>query len=82
MPGKHKFDLFRWVQIASKLEKNTYSDYILISSDAGEDKSAYKISGHSLQAFSRKCPETPNLIRFTKSKWRQKEENQQTMTEI
>ena len=30
----------------------------------------------------RKCQETPNLTRFTKSKWRQKKENQQTATII
>ena len=65
MPGKHKFDLFRWVQIASKLEKSTYSDYILISSDAGEDKSACKISGHPLQAFSlQEMPGNPKFDPF------------------
>ena len=31
-----------------------------------------QISGHSLYEFSGKCPETPNLTCFTKSKWRQK----------
>ena len=34
-------------------------------------------AGHFLHVFSRKWPETPNLTRFTKSKWRQKEENKQ-----
>ena len=33
-----------------------------------QDTSACKISGHSLDAFSGECPETPNLTRFTKSK--------------
>ena len=32
------------------------------------DTSAWKISGHSFKAFSGKCPETPNLTRFSKSK--------------
>ena len=40
----------------------------LISSEGGQDTSAYKISGHSLHAFPGKCPETPNLSPFTKSK--------------
>ena len=47
----------------------------------GQDTSACKISGHSLHAFSRKCPETPNLTRFTKSKWCQNYKNQQTVTQ-
>ena len=40
----------------------------LISSEGGQDTSARQISGHSLHVFSRKCLETPNLTRFTKSK--------------
>ena len=43
-------------------------DHNLICSEGGEDTAACKISGHSLHAFSRKWPETPNLICFTKSK--------------
>ena len=57
-------------------------DHNLISSEGGQDTPACKISDHALCVFSRKCPETLNLTRFTKSKWRQKEKNQQTMTII
>ena len=56
-----------------KLEKATDRKHKLISSEGGQNTSAYKISAHSLHVFSRKCPEIPNLTRFTKSKWRQKE---------
>ena len=65
-----------------KLEEATDHNYKLISSEGGQDTSAHKISAHSLHAFSRKCPETPNMTRFTKSKWRQKEEIEQTVTII
>ena len=65
-----------------KLEKATDRNHKLISSGGCQDTSAYKISAHSLHALSGKCPETPNLTRFTKSKWRQKEENEQTVTII
>ena len=41
-----------------KLEKSTDHSHILISSEDGQDTSAYKISGQSLHAFSGKCPET------------------------
>ena len=68
--------------MAPKGGKSTDRDHNLISSEGGQDTSACKISGHSLHAFSGKCPETPDLTRFTKSKWRQKEENQQTVTII
>ena len=50
------------------------------SAEGGQDTSAYKISGHSLHVFSGKCQDTTNLVHFTKSKWDQKEKNQQTMT--
>ena len=56
------------VKIVPKLEKSPDCDYKLISSEDGQDTSAYTISGHSLHAFSGKCPVTPNLTRFTKSK--------------
>ena len=84
MPGNPKFDPFHEVKIVPKLEKTTDRNHKQISYEAegGQDTSAYKTSAHSLHAFSRKGPETPNLTRFTKSKWRQKEENQQTMTII
>ena len=41
-----------------KLEKSTDHSHKLISSENGQDTSAYKISGQSLHAFSGKCPET------------------------
>ena len=41
-----------------KLEKSTDHSHKLISSEDGQDTSAYKISGQSLHAFSGKCPET------------------------
>ena len=41
-----------------KLEKSTDRGHKLISSEDGQDTSACKISGHSLHAFSGKCPET------------------------
>ena len=41
-----------------KFEKLTDRDHNLISSESGQDTSAYQISGHSLHAFSGKCPET------------------------
>ena len=70
-----------WSQLKTpRLEKSTNCDYKLIVSEGGHDTSACKILGHSHYAFSGKWPETPNLTHFTKSKWRQKEENQQTMT--
>ena len=74
MPGNLKFDL-------PKLQKSTDRDPEQISSEGGQDTSACKISGHSLHAFSRKCPETPNLTRFTKSKYCQNYKSQQTVTQ-
>ena len=71
MPGNPKFDPFHQVKIAKKLEKSTDRGHKLISSEDGQDTLACKISGYSLHAFSGKCPETPNLTRFTKSKLRQ-----------
>ena len=68
MPGNPKFDPFHLVKIAPKLEKSPDRNHNLISSEGGQDTAACKISGHSLHAFSGKCPETPNLTRFTKSK--------------
>ena len=68
MPGNPGFDLFHYVKIATKLEKLTGHDHNLVSSEGGQDTSVSKISGHSLHVFSRKCPETQNLTRFTKSK--------------
>ena len=68
MAGNPKFDLFQQVKIVPKLQKSKDCDHELISSEGGQDTSACKISGHFLYAFSGKCPETPNLTRFTKSK--------------
>ena len=68
MPGNPKFDPFYKVKIVPKLEKSTDQRHKLISSEGDQDTSACKISGHSLHAFSGKCPETPNLTHFTKSK--------------
>ena len=58
MPGNPKFDPFHLVKIVPKLEKSTDHGHKLISSEDGQDTSAYKISGQSLYAFSGKCPET------------------------
>ena len=58
MPGNPKFDPFHWVKIVPKLEKLTDCGHKLIISEDGQDTSACKISGHSLHAFSGKCPET------------------------
>ena len=55
-------------QNSAKIKKSTDPDNELISSNGGQDTSSCKISGHFLHAFSGKCPETPNLTRFTKSK--------------
>ena len=68
MPENPKFYPFHEVKIASKLEKSTNCNHNLISSESGQDTSACKISGHFLNGFFRKCLETPNLTRFTKSK--------------
>ena len=67
MPGNPKFYQFHLVKIASKLEKSTNCNHNPISSESGQDTSACKISGSFLHGFSRKCLETPNLTRFTKS---------------
>ena len=42
-----------------KLDKSTDHGHKLVSSEDGQDTLACKISGHSLHAFSGKCPETP-----------------------
>ena len=68
MPVNPKFYPFHKVKIASKLEKSTNCNHNLFTSESGQDTSACKISGHLLNGFSRKCLETPNLTRFTKSK--------------
>ena len=68
MPGDPKFDPFHEVKIASKLEKSTNCNNNPISSEGGQDTSSCNISGYFLNGFSRKCPETPNLTSFTKSK--------------
>ena len=39
-----------------------------------------QISGYSSNALWRKSPKTQNLTCFTKLKWRQNEEHQQTIT--
>ena len=68
-------------QNSALLKKSTDRDPELISSVGGQDTSVSKISGHSLHVLSRKCPETPNLTRFTKSKLCQNYKNQQTVTQ-
>ena len=45
-------------QVVPKRRKSTDHDQNLISSEGGQDTSACNISGHSLHASSRKCPET------------------------
>ena len=80
MPGTPKFDPFHQVKIAPKLEKSPDRNHNLICSE-GQDTAVYHISGNSLHAFSRKCPETQNLTRFTKSKYYQNYKNQQTVTQ-
>ena len=57
---------------STKKRKWTERVHNLICSEGGQDTSACNISGHSLHAFCSKCLETPNLTRFTKSKWCQK----------
>ena len=52
---------------------------VVFSVFVGYDKIS---SANSFNAFSRKCPKTTNLTCFTKSKYRQIEENQQTMTKM
>ena len=69
----------KWCQ---KKEHHTDHDQNLISSEGDQDTSAHRISGHSSYVFSWKCQETSNLMSFTKSRWRQKEDNQQTVTKI
>ena len=81
MPGNPKFYPFHYIKIAPKLEKSSDRNHNLISSECGQDTAAYYISGHSLHVFSRKCPETPNLTHFTKSKWCQNYKTRQTMTQ-
>ena len=44
-------------QSGANRRKSTDSDHNLISSESGQDTSACKISGHTLHAFSSKCPE-------------------------
>ena len=68
LAGNPKFDLFHSLEIAQKLGKSTNPNQNLFSSEGGQDTAACQISGHSFHAFSRKCPETPNLTSFTKSK--------------
>ena len=68
MPGNPKFYPFHLVKIALQLEKSTNCNHNLISSVSGQDTSVCKISCHSLHGFSRKCLETSNLTRCTKSK--------------
>ena len=68
MTGNAKFGPFHEVKIAPKLEKSLNCDDNLSSSEGGQDTSACKISGHFLMGLSRKCPETPNLTCFTRSK--------------
>ena len=55
-------------QNCAKIIKSTNRGHKLIIPEGGQDTSACKTSGHFLHAFSRKCPETRNLTRFTRSK--------------
>ena len=68
MTRNPQFDAFHYDKIVPKLQKSTDRNYKLISAEGGQDTSAYQISAHSLHAFSRKCPEIPNLTRLTKLK--------------
>ena len=77
--GNSKFGSLKIVQ---KLEKSTSHDYKSIISEGGQDKSACKISGHSVLTFSGECLENLDLTLCTKSRCRQNEENQQTVTII
>ena len=76
-PRNLKFDQFHF-KVVPKGGKSTDHDWNLNSSEGGQNTPACQISGHSFHTFSRKCPETSNFTGFTKSKWCQKEENQQT----
>ena len=68
MPGNPKIWPVSLSQNSAKIRKSTDRGHKLISFEGGQDTSACKISGNFLYAFSRKCPETPNLTCFTKSK--------------
>ena len=48
-PGNPKFDLFPWVKLILKWGNSTDNDQNLISSEGGQDTSAFQISGHSGQ---------------------------------
>ena len=56
-------------QNSTKIKKSPDRNQNLICSEGGHDTAVYHISGNSLHAFSRKCPETPNWTRFAKSKY-------------
>ena len=72
----------RLIPLSKNCAKISGHDQNLISSEGGQDTSACQISGHSFHAVSRKSPEAQYLTYFTKSKWHQNDENQQTMTKI
>ena len=80
MTRNPKFDAFDYDKIVPKLPKSSDHNYKLISSVGGQDTSAFQIPVHSLQAFSRKCPNIPNWTRLTKLKLHQNYKNQQTIT--
>ena len=48
-------------EVVLKCGKWTNCDQNVISSEGGQDTSAYQIPGHSLHAFSWECRETPNF---------------------
>ena len=71
------------MKVAPKDGKSTDRNHNLISWVGGQDSSVCKILGHFLPAFfSQEMPRNPNLTRFIKSEWHQKEENEQTVTII
>ena len=60
----------------------TDCEQYVTTSTGVQDTPACQNLGHSSNALSWKFPEIPNLICFTKSKWCQNAENQQTVTNI
>ena len=61
--GKHTFEMFHWVKMPPKLVKSTDRDQNLIRWSGYSSIWYFRPSPH---AFSRKCPKTLDLSRFTR----------------
>ena len=55
MPENPKYDQFNWDKVVRQWRKSRDPGSNLISSEGGQDTSAYHISGHYTHVFSRKC---------------------------